>query len=82
MGLVTSSLRYVVVFSVSDLVQMLMLNVQFTDEKWKDDQFGGVEGHWGLFHQKYVSCTIGGTMLTYSSSRTLKHIEIPDCIAP
>lgn len=39
---------------------------EFTDEKWKDDQFGGVEGHWGLFHQ----------------NRTLKHIEIPDCIAP
>lgn len=25
------------------------------DEKWKDDQFGGVEGHWGLFDQQYVT---------------------------
>ncbi|KAK1231851.1 hypothetical protein PQX77_005065 [Marasmius sp. AFHP31] len=23
---------------------------EFTDEKWKDIQFGGVEGHWGLFN--------------------------------
>ena len=27
---------------------------EFFDEKWKDDAFGGVEAHWGLFYQKYV----------------------------
>ena len=31
---------------------------EFFDEKWKDDEFGGVEGHWGLFYQKYVSCVL------------------------
>jgi len=36
---------------------------EFFDEKWKDLQFGGVEGHWGLFHQ----------------NKTLKNINIPDC---
>ncbi|KAK2463427.1 hypothetical protein APHAL10511_004513 [Amanita phalloides] len=36
------------------------------DEKWKDEQFGGVEGWWGLF----------------SSDRTLKAITIPNCQAP
>lgn len=28
---------------------------EFFDEKWKDDLYGGVEGHWGLFYQKWVS---------------------------
>jgi hypothetical protein len=28
---------------------------EFFDEKWKDETFGGVEGHWGLFYQKCVS---------------------------
>jgi len=36
---------------------------EFFDEPWKDQQFGGVEGWWGLFN----------------SNRTLKNIEIPDC---
>ncbi len=27
---------------------------EFFDEKWKDEMYGGVEGYWGLFHQKYV----------------------------
>jgi exo-beta-1,3-glucanase (GH17 family) len=36
---------------------------EFFDEKWKDDAFGGVEGHWGLFYQ----------------NKTLKGITIPDC---
>ena len=27
---------------------------EFFDEKWKDDLFGGVEAHWGLFYQKCV----------------------------
>jgi len=36
---------------------------EFFDEKWKDDQFGGVEGHWGLFYQ----------------NKTLKGITIPNC---
>ncbi|KAI0707189.1 glycoside hydrolase [Earliella scabrosa] len=36
---------------------------EFTDEVWKDEQFGGVEGHWGLFY----------------SNRTLKNINIPTC---
>ncbi|THV07250.1 glycoside hydrolase family 17 protein [Dendrothele bispora CBS 962.96] len=36
---------------------------EFFDEPWKDKQFGGVEGWWGLFY----------------SNRTLKNIEIPDC---
>ncbi|PFH52935.1 glycoside hydrolase family 17 protein [Amanita thiersii Skay4041] len=33
------------------------------DEKWKDVEFGGVEGWWGLFH----------------GNRTLKNIKIPNC---
>ncbi|KAI0749740.1 glycoside hydrolase [Daedaleopsis nitida] len=36
---------------------------EYFDETWKDVQFGGVEGHWGLFY----------------SNRTLKDITIPDC---
>jgi exo-beta-1,3-glucanase (GH17 family) len=39
---------------------------EFLDEPWKDAQFGGVEGWWGLF----------------TSNRTLKNIEIPDCPSP
>jgi exo-beta-1,3-glucanase (GH17 family) len=39
---------------------------EYFDEKWKDIQFGGVEGWWGLFNQ----------------NRTLKNIVIPDCPAP
>jgi len=36
---------------------------EFFDEPWKDVEFGGVEGHWGLFN----------------SNRTLKNINIPAC---
>ncbi|KAF8632210.1 hypothetical protein AX15_001971 [Amanita polypyramis BW_CC] len=36
------------------------------DEVWKDQQFGGVEGWWGLFN----------------ADRTLKAITIPNCPAP
>ncbi|KAF8321508.1 glycoside hydrolase family 17 protein [Amanita rubescens] len=36
------------------------------DEIWKDQQFGGVEGWWGLFN----------------SDRTLKAITIPNCQSP
>ncbi|GAW02264.1 glycoside hydrolase family 17 protein [Lentinula edodes] len=36
---------------------------EYFDEPWKTQQFGGVEGYWGLFY----------------SNRTLKNIEIPDC---
>ncbi|KAI0649474.1 glycoside hydrolase [Trametes meyenii] len=36
---------------------------EYFDETWKDAQFGGVEGHWGLFY----------------SNRTLKDITIPTC---
>ncbi|KAI5122936.1 hypothetical protein M0805_007614 [Coniferiporia weirii] len=36
---------------------------EYFDEEWKDIQFGGVEGWWGLFYQ----------------NRTLKGITIPDC---
>lgn len=39
---------------------------EYFDEQWKDIQFGGVEGWWGLFY----------------SNRTLKGITIPDCPAP
>ncbi|KAA1476228.1 glycoside hydrolase [Dentipellis sp. KUC8613] len=39
---------------------------EFFDEVWKDQQFGGVEGWWGLF----------------TSNRTLKAVEIPDCPSP
>ncbi|KAF9007585.1 glycoside hydrolase superfamily [Cyathus striatus] len=39
---------------------------EYFDEPWKDQQFGGVEGWWGLFN----------------SNRTLKNIEIPDCPSP
>ncbi|KAF7985725.1 hypothetical protein HWV62_2324 [Athelia sp. TMB] len=36
---------------------------EYFDEPWKDVQFGGVEGWWGLFN----------------SNRTLKNIQIPNC---
>ncbi|KAJ3996235.1 glycoside hydrolase family 17 protein [Lentinula boryana] len=36
---------------------------EYFDEPWKTQQFGGVEGYWGLFY----------------SNRTLKNIEFPDC---
>jgi len=36
---------------------------EFADEDWQREQFGGVEGYWGLFHD----------------NRTLKGITIPDC---
>lgn len=36
---------------------------EFFDEAWKDQQFGGVEGWWGLFN----------------ADKTLKDITIPDC---
>nr|GAT48749.1 glycoside hydrolase family 17 protein [Mycena chlorophos] len=36
---------------------------EYFDETWKDIQFGGVEGWWGLFH----------------ANRTLKDITIPKC---
>lgn len=36
---------------------------EYFDETWKDAEFGGVEGHWGLFY----------------SNRTLKDITIPSC---
>ncbi|KAF9464891.1 glycoside hydrolase family 17 protein [Collybia nuda] len=36
---------------------------EFFDEEWKDIQFGGVEGWWGLFN----------------ADRTLKDLKIPDC---
>ncbi|KAI0076006.1 glycoside hydrolase [Panus rudis PR-1116 ss-1] len=36
---------------------------EYFDEEWKDKQFGGVEGWWGLFHR----------------NKTLKAITIPDC---
>jgi exo-beta-1,3-glucanase (GH17 family) len=39
---------------------------EFFDEQWKDDLFGGVEGHWGLF----------------TKERELKDIVIPDCPSP
>jgi exo-beta-1,3-glucanase (GH17 family) len=39
---------------------------EFADESWKDVQFGGVEGWWGMFHQ----------------NRTMKNIQIPNCQAP
>ena len=36
---------------------------EYSDEKWKDLQYGGVEGYWGLFY----------------GNRTLKPVTIPDC---
>ncbi|KAF9268205.1 glycoside hydrolase family 17 protein [Marasmius fiardii PR-910] len=39
---------------------------EFSDEKWKDIQFGGVEGWWGLFN----------------GDRSLKNVTIPNCTAP
>jgi hypothetical protein len=53
---------------------------EFFDEKWKDDLYGGVEGHWGLFYQKFVSRPLhNNRTLTVSLSKTLKSITIPDC---
>ncbi|OBZ72004.1 putative glucan endo-1,3-beta-glucosidase btgC [Grifola frondosa] len=37
---------------------------EYFDEVWKDIEFGGVEGWWGLFY----------------SNKTLKNIQIPDCL--
>ncbi|KAJ7490296.1 glycoside hydrolase [Mycena galericulata] len=39
---------------------------EYFDEIWKDIEYGGVEGYWGLFN----------------SDRTIKDITIPTCIAP
>ncbi|EPQ52588.1 glycoside hydrolase family 17 protein [Gloeophyllum trabeum ATCC 11539] len=39
---------------------------EYFDEIWKDQQFGGVEGWWGLFY----------------ANRTLKPLTIPDCQSP
>ncbi|KAL0949275.1 hypothetical protein HGRIS_009353 [Hohenbuehelia grisea] len=39
---------------------------EFFDEVWKEKQYGGVEGWWGLFN----------------SDRTLKDVKIPDCPSP
>ncbi|KAJ7044599.1 glycoside hydrolase [Mycena alexandri] len=39
---------------------------EYFDEGWKDVQFGGVEGWWGLFN----------------ADRTLKNVTIPDCASP
>lgn len=39
---------------------------EFKDEKWKELQFGGVEGAWGI----------------WNGDRTLKDIKIPTCVAP
>ncbi|KAG5730946.1 putative glucan endo-1,3-beta-glucosidase btgC, partial [Termitomyces sp. T112] len=39
---------------------------EYFDEPWKDAEFGGVEGWWGLF----------------TANRTLKHITIPTCQSP
>ncbi|KAF8663394.1 hypothetical protein AX16_000966 [Volvariella volvacea WC 439] len=36
------------------------------DEEWKDELYGGVEGHWGLF----------------TKDRELKDVTIPDCASP
>jgi len=36
---------------------------EFFDEQWKDQLYGGVEGHWGLFYE----------------NKTLKGITIPNC---
>ena len=30
-------------------------STQYFDETWKAEEFGGVEGHWGLFYSKYVT---------------------------
>jgi exo-beta-1,3-glucanase (GH17 family) len=37
---------------------------EFCDEPWKDQIFGGVEGWWGLF----------------TANRTLKNVQIPNCV--
>ncbi|KAJ7752796.1 glycoside hydrolase [Mycena maculata] len=39
---------------------------EYFDEVWKDIEFGGVEGYWGIFN----------------SDRTIKNVNIPTCIAP
>ena len=58
---------------------------QFFDETWKDIQFGGVEGWWGLFYAKYVSLSPPHSPRTPVDSysplprKTLKPITLPDC---
>jgi exo-beta-1,3-glucanase (GH17 family) len=54
---------------------------EFADEPWKDAQFGGVEGWWGIFNHKYVPgfvFCVGGADARYS--KTLKAgLTIPTC---
>lgn len=54
---------------------------EFFDEQWKDAQFGGVEGWWGLFNPEYVSFVLflSSYVLIFQHSKTLKDVTIPDC---
>ena len=58
-------------------------STQYFDETWKAEEFGGVEGHWGLFYSKYVTAPASLSHLltawTCVFSRTLKDITIPTC---
>ncbi|CAK5262780.1 unnamed protein product, partial [Mycena citricolor] len=53
---------------------------EYFDEGWKDAQFGGVEGWWGVFHAKFV-IPHRATYFSHSrlSSRTMKDVTIPTC---
>lgn len=50
----TSSLRYAFRHGFVYPIDVVIMVLQYFDEPWKDAQFGGVEGWWGLFHSKYV----------------------------
>lgn len=53
------------------------------DEEWKDLQFGGVEGHWGLFDKQCVLlCPFSVTMLMcmMMNSRKMKNLKLPTCL--
>ena len=61
---------------------------EYFDETWKDAQFGGVEGWWGLFNAEYVVYLIIHPSSSQNTdpascsalhSKTLKNITIPDC---
>lgn len=50
----------------SDVPSSKYFYFEFMDQVWKDELYGGVEGHWGLFDKE----------------KKLKDITIPDCVSP
>lgn len=53
---------------------------EFFDEEWKDQLYGGVEGHWGLFYQKCVVCPLQLRVLIVSQQNPQRyhHSQLPN----